>query len=686
MKKQTIFWIGIFSLSLSVSVFAQNDNGQAGGFLRYGVGGRALGMGRAFTAVANGASGVYWNPAGIMGAEQMEFTSMYANLFYDSQYAHFGLVVPRPLPNVKNPFLRFLLGPSSSIGFGWVGLSMVGFEQRTDLCEYLGDFGFQENALMFSWSKELLPSWGVIRTGITLKLAGQDFTGLEAASNVSANSQSSRKTVGADIGLTFKPIHAPVFNLISLKYLLPLTFGLTVKNAIQPRWNSNQADIFPRSLRFGLSYRWILRDWIPDSWGKFKSMVEDCQILTAFDQHLLPKQRDGIYAGAELFIPIADNGVALYPRLGFNNQTDGASFGFGMELPFTSNAFLRVDYVYSNHPYLNGDSRFFLTLKTGEKRNSKFFSKNIYNLDLNKKERLYNAYEVLVTYPNDDIQTAVEYLISEDDTTHKRRYLELDGGLRYANSLFKDMKDGISDNNWSRGRRISLKAVNVYTSVYTDAKQNMYDDDLLNYSEALLVSGYADSAFSVLNKIDNSSWKLLHLKGVCKLALDENQAAQQYFKKAVKYFSIEDSTGADLWEKQEFVSKRALSAMEYAVALIQKKTYKPALKFLGIAQKNMVRELEPGYLHYPPYYDNVLNDDAQFLKGLCLILDNQYTKGIAELQKTDLLYFMHDYGKLSANYTTRFLDLYRDENFTLMQEEAEVILDEFMENRNWINF
>ncbi|NMC43939.1 MAG: hypothetical protein GYA46_08465, partial [candidate division Zixibacteria bacterium] len=35
------------------------------GFLRVGVGAKAMGLGEAFTAVADDASAVYWNPAGL---------------------------------------------------------------------------------------------------------------------------------------------------------------------------------------------------------------------------------------------------------------------------------------------------------------------------------------------------------------------------------------------------------------------------------------------------------------------------------------------------------------------------------------------------------------------------------------------------------------------------------------------
>ena len=66
-KMKKIILIATISLSCVVTVWAQEDGGQAGNFLRFGVGGRALGMGRSFVSIADDASGVYWNPAGIVG-------------------------------------------------------------------------------------------------------------------------------------------------------------------------------------------------------------------------------------------------------------------------------------------------------------------------------------------------------------------------------------------------------------------------------------------------------------------------------------------------------------------------------------------------------------------------------------------------------------------------------------------
>ena len=62
-------------------------------FLNIGVGARSLGMGGAYTALADDANALYWNPAGLSKLEKREFTASHAELFESTRldflaYAH----------------------------------------------------------------------------------------------------------------------------------------------------------------------------------------------------------------------------------------------------------------------------------------------------------------------------------------------------------------------------------------------------------------------------------------------------------------------------------------------------------------------------------------------------------------------------------------------------------------------
>jgi long-subunit fatty acid transport protein len=85
-----VIWI------LSFNCFAV-DTGQAGldiAVLKAGVGARALGMGSAFTAVADNADAPFWNPAGLSRIKDNEITAMQTKLSTDADHYYVSYVTP----------------------------------------------------------------------------------------------------------------------------------------------------------------------------------------------------------------------------------------------------------------------------------------------------------------------------------------------------------------------------------------------------------------------------------------------------------------------------------------------------------------------------------------------------------------------------------------------------------------
>jgi len=64
----------------------------AGEFLAIGVGGRALGLGGAYAALANDASAGYWNPAALARIDYPEFMLMHDERFGGMLNYDFGAV------------------------------------------------------------------------------------------------------------------------------------------------------------------------------------------------------------------------------------------------------------------------------------------------------------------------------------------------------------------------------------------------------------------------------------------------------------------------------------------------------------------------------------------------------------------------------------------------------------------
>ncbi|MFA5858556.1 MAG: PorV/PorQ family protein [Elusimicrobiota bacterium] len=63
-------------------------------FLRIPVGGKALAMGEVFTAIADDASAMYWNPAGMAGIKSMQAFAMYNNYLLASMHGVGSFVMP----------------------------------------------------------------------------------------------------------------------------------------------------------------------------------------------------------------------------------------------------------------------------------------------------------------------------------------------------------------------------------------------------------------------------------------------------------------------------------------------------------------------------------------------------------------------------------------------------------------
>jgi len=71
-----------------------NRGTSAASFLEIGIGAKAQAIGGAFTALANDATALYWNPAGIASLESISITANHAAWLADTKLNYFGIVLP----------------------------------------------------------------------------------------------------------------------------------------------------------------------------------------------------------------------------------------------------------------------------------------------------------------------------------------------------------------------------------------------------------------------------------------------------------------------------------------------------------------------------------------------------------------------------------------------------------------
>ena len=131
MKKTNIIFLIIFLLFAfniteaqdkeTTSSFQTEVEGvgtSAATFLEIGVGARASALGGSYAAIANDASALYWNPAGIVWADQFQVEVMHNEWLVETSYDFVGAVIPMPSLN-------------SAIGFSYISLGMADQPVRT---------------------------------------------------------------------------------------------------------------------------------------------------------------------------------------------------------------------------------------------------------------------------------------------------------------------------------------------------------------------------------------------------------------------------------------------------------------------------------------------------------------------------------------------------------------------------
>lgn len=89
-----VTFIIVSAIITSRMLYAGDSAGQAGAYLKIGVGARALGMGGAFVAVSDDGSASFWNPAGLVQLNKNSITTMHSVLKFERTYNFINFVRP----------------------------------------------------------------------------------------------------------------------------------------------------------------------------------------------------------------------------------------------------------------------------------------------------------------------------------------------------------------------------------------------------------------------------------------------------------------------------------------------------------------------------------------------------------------------------------------------------------------
>lgn len=204
---------------------------------------RANGMGQSFVALANDATGIWWNPAGLAFVHRsvdLMHTQLVPELASDVFYEYAG-----GAGQINN---------LATVGFSIIYLTYGEWEGRDPNNVYLGKFTSWEIAPTLSGALKITES---IAVGMNVK-----FVYIDLAPDVATveGQKGSGHSVAVDVGALWK---VPVFSLLGYE-ISHLSLGACVSN-IGPSItfiNRDQAAPLPRNLRIGLAYSPVYNDLV----------------------------------------------------------------------------------------------------------------------------------------------------------------------------------------------------------------------------------------------------------------------------------------------------------------------------------------------------------------------------------------------------------------------------------------
>ena len=241
--KHKLFYSGVAFMALLLAIAPMClASGNAAPYLRDGVGARSIGLGGAFTAIADDATSTIWNPAGLPATETLDFTLSRVPMAFDSTKNFMAIVKG--------------LGEKSSIGFSWMNVGV------DDIMEVSADnditgrrFNYDSNALALSFGHS---KHGARRhTDIRLSLDAFDgvtsFGGVDVGMLARPGTSLSYGLAIRNIGGTVGDESVPIIVGAGVAYHLLQGDRATV--AVDIEHEIDILDESPTSVRMGTEYR-----------------------------------------------------------------------------------------------------------------------------------------------------------------------------------------------------------------------------------------------------------------------------------------------------------------------------------------------------------------------------------------------------------------------------------------------
>ncbi len=333
MKK---FILLIISIAFIGTMYGQNKVGTtAAPFLGIGAGPTAIGMGGAFTAVANDPSALYWNPSGISRTGKTEVMMEHTNYLLGTSYNFFAGVVALDEDNaigLSVTDLDYGSEPVTTIqmpdgtGEQWSATDLaVGLTYSRNLTDRFSIGGTVKMISQSIW-RESATGWA-LDAGL---LYITPFNDLKIGMQI-ANFGTDMKMTGQDLYITHNPDKS-----------------VAGDNPNIPAEYYTNSYPLPLLFRIGLSMD-VLK-------------TTDNTITLAVDALHPSDNNQSVNLGAQYVWNKMVYARVGYKSLGVPNSEEGLTFGFGLGYELTYNLVLKLDYAYESYGLLKNIQKFALSL------------------------------------------------------------------------------------------------------------------------------------------------------------------------------------------------------------------------------------------------------------------------------------------------------------------------------------
>ncbi len=300
------FVILFFFWNTGFGFLSDGDRGTTGAnFLKIGVGARASGMGGAFVGIADDATSIYWNTAGLAQLEQQEIVFVHNEWYQDVKYEYFGYSLP-----VKS---------RSTLGFSITYLNLGSFQGYDVLDNPTSDFSAYGAVFCAAYAYKISPdiSLGVGLKGIQEKLEEEKASSL-----------------ALDFGFIYRPGR--------------FSLGIAYTNLGSSMKFIQEKEPLPSKLTLGIGYK-LFQDRVSLGWD-LELPRDDKPVL-----------KQGLEYGYEesVFLRLGYE----YKTSAQNLGGTGVSLGGGFKY---SN--WEIDYTYSPNQELGDSHRISLAYRFGSKR------------------------------------------------------------------------------------------------------------------------------------------------------------------------------------------------------------------------------------------------------------------------------------------------------------------------------